>query len=89
MSDLTSLPNIGKTLAFLLSEVDITTEEELRQVGTEQAYIRIQAIDPGACMSKLCAIEGAIQGIRWHHLSAERKTELKQFFQLVHKTTKI
>ncbi len=30
----------------------------------------------------LCALEGAIQGIRWHGLSKERKEELKQFLKM-------
>ncbi|MDR1301443.1 MAG: TfoX/Sxy family protein [Treponema sp.] len=36
--------------------------------------------DSSACYNRLCAIEGAIQGIRWHNLSDEIKNELKQFY---------
>ena len=82
---LEELPNIGHTLADLLRKAGIETPEDLFDAGTLQAYIRIQAIDPDACYSKLCAIEGAIEGIRWHSLSEEKRKELKQFFALVHK----
>jgi DNA transformation protein len=79
-TDLTSLPNIGKTLAELLVQAGIETAAQLKAVGSEKAFIRISAIDSEACLSKLCALEGAIQGIRWHQLSADKKRELREFF---------
>jgi DNA transformation protein len=82
---LEDLPNIGASLAELHHEAEINTPEELYKNGTFQAFIRIKAIDPTACFSKLCAIEGAIESIRWHHLSKEKKSELKQFFTLFNK----
>lgn len=85
MTDLTKLPNIGKELERLLNQVDISSAEELKHVGSENAFIRIKTIDPTACFSKLCALEGAIQGIRWHNLSKEKKQELKDFFNIVSK----
>ncbi len=42
MGNLTSLPNIGMELEKQLSIVGITTEEELRSVGSREAWIRIQ-----------------------------------------------
>jgi DNA transformation protein and related proteins len=77
---LRNLPNIGETLSILLQEAGINTPEELYEAGSARAFTRIKAIDPEACLSKLCALEGAIEGIRWHHLSKEKKAELKQFF---------
>jgi len=82
---LEDLPNIGASLAELLHETGINTPDELYENGTFQAFIRIKAIDPDACFSKLCALEGAVEGIRWHHLSKEKKSELKQFFTLINK----
>ena len=78
---LTELPNIGKVVAEKLCEVGITTPEELKAIGTEQAFIRLQTIDETACLSMLQGLEGAIQGIRWHNLPRERKEELKEFFR--------
>lgn len=85
MTELTSLPNIGKELAKILQQVGIKSGEELKQVGSENAFIRIKTIDPSACINKLCALEGAVQGIRWHNLSMERKQELKEFLKMVEK----
>jgi DNA transformation protein and related proteins len=80
--DLTILPNIGKELACKLKQIGINSPEELKAAGTEQVFIQLKIIDPGACFSELCAIEGAIADIRWHYLSSVRKQELKQFFAI-------
>jgi DNA transformation protein len=79
---LTELPNIGSVVAEKLNQVGISTPEELRAIGTEQAFIRLQTIDETACLSMLQALEGAVQGIRWHNLPKERKEELKEFMRL-------
>lgn len=81
MSELTQLPNIGKTLAEKLELAGIHTVEEFKAIGSEQIAIRLSTIDNhDFCINMMYAIEGAIQGIRWHGLSKERKEELKEFF---------
>lgn len=82
METLQSLPNIGKTLAKKLDKVGIKTPEELIEIGSENALLRIREIDKSGCYNMLCALEGAIQGIRWYGLSKERKEELKEFLRL-------
>ncbi len=82
MDSLSKLPNIGKTLEEKLRKVGITTPQELINTGSENALMQIRAIDESACFNMLCALEGAIQGIRWHSLSIERKDELKHFLKL-------
>lgn len=81
MGTLTSLPNIGQTLARQLEEVGISTEEELRRVGSREAWMRIMARDPSVCLSHLSALEGALQGVRWHNLMPEVKSGLKAFYR--------
>ena len=81
-TELTDMPNIGKVVAEKLIEVGISTPEELCAVGAEQAFIRLQTIDEGACLCMLQGLEGAVQGIRWHNLPKERKEELKQFYRM-------
>jgi len=81
-TELSSLPNVGKVLEGSLRQVGIDTPEQLRQLGAEEAFLRIRAqVDSGACLHLLYGIEGAIQGIPDKDLSAETKTELKQFFR--------
>ena len=80
MSELSKLPNLGAVLEEKLLQVGIETPEQLKQIGSKQAWLDIKAIDPDACYNSLCALEGAIQGVRWHSLSSDDKEELKKFF---------
>lgn len=81
METLRDLPNIGKELEKLLVKVGLDTPEKLREAGTREAFFRLKALNPTACHAKLYGIDGAIKGIRWHHLSAEEKRELNDFFK--------
>jgi len=81
MNKLTDLPNIGKVLADKLIEAGIKTPEDLFDLGAEKAFLRIKMKDKDACLSKLCALEGAVRGIRWHNLTADRKQELEHFIK--------
>lgn len=85
MEKLADLPNIGKVVAARLAEVGIETPEQLRAMGAEQAFIRLKTVDEGACLSMLCGLEGAVQGIRWHQLPKARKEELKAFLKMARK----
>jgi DNA transformation protein len=78
---LSDLPNIGTTLAQRLSEIGISTPEELIRLGSKTAFIRLKVADPTTCINTLMALEGAVLGIRWHHLSEDSKLELKQFYR--------
>ncbi len=86
MKQLTDLPNIGKTLAKKLNLVGIENEKVLKEIGSENAIIKIATNEnSGACINMLYALEGAIQGIRWHELDKERKQELKEFYKMLDK----
>jgi len=85
ISELMALPNIGKVLAEKLIEIKITSAEKLQAAGTEKIFKKLYKADPEACCNKLYAIEGAVQGIRWHSLTKERKAELKEFFDKIKK----
>ena len=81
MTPLTESPNIGSTLAELLEEIGINHQEELVEVGSTKAIMRLASIDRNrVCLLMLYALEGAVQGIRWHGLSEIRKDELKDFY---------
>jgi len=83
MGELSKLPNIGSKLEAQLNEVGIERIEQLGKTGSKQAWLDIKAIDSSACINRLCALEGAIQGIRWHSLPDEVKSELKEFYNKV------
>lgn len=83
-SDLSHHINIGKDTETKLIQVGIDSYEKLVSIGSEGAFIQLQTIDPGACLSLLYGLEGAIEGTRWNELSSEKKLSLKEF----HKRTK-
>ena len=80
MGELSQLTNIGKVVEEQLNQVGIVTEEDLRLEGAEQAWLKIQEIDESACMHRLLALEGAIQGVKKTLLPEERKKELREFY---------
>ncbi len=81
MGELSKLPNIGKVLEKQLNEVEINSIENLREIGSKKAWIKIKNIDESACLNRLCALEGAIRNIRWHDLDESIKKDLKEFKQ--------
>jgi DNA transformation protein len=81
-NDLTALPNIGKVLAEKLKLAEIDTAEKLQSIGSENTFIRLKTIENDVCFNTLCALEGAIQGIRWHNLEKYKKEELRMFFEM-------
>ena len=81
MGELSKLPNIGKAVEAQLIQVGIETPEALRQVGAKAAWLKIQEIDPSACIHRLLALEGAIQGVKKSLLPDAVKADLKEFYQ--------
>lgn len=82
MGQLSKLPNIGKEVERQLNQVGINTYEELQELGAEKAWLKIQEIDESACIHRLLALEGALNGIKKSQLSDNRKAELKEFYNL-------
>ena len=81
MTELSKLPNIGKILEEQLNQVGITTVSELKEIGSKEAWLKIQKIDESACIHRLMALEGAIQGVKKTMLTDEVKVDLKKFYQ--------
>ena len=81
MGELSKFPNIGKTVEGQLIHVGIHSVEELKKVGAKAAWLRIQEIDESACINRLMALEGAIEGVKKTMLSDEVKADLKVFYQ--------
>jgi len=84
-TDLSLQPNIGKDTEAKLIQVGIQNYAELETVGTEQAFLRLQTLDPGACIHLLYGLEGAIEGIPSTKLSAEKKQQLREFHRMANK----
>lgn len=85
MNELSKYPNIGKVVEKQLNDIGIVTIEQLKEAGSKEAWLNIKSIDSAACYNRLCALEGAIQGIRWHSLPEEVKKDLKDFYNATKK----
>lgn len=83
MGRLSELPNIGKTLEKRLIEAGVADAEALKQAGSKDAFMKLRMLEGDTCFNALCALEGAVQGIRWHHLSSETKEALKTFYDSI------
>lgn len=79
---LSELPNIGPELERQLNVVGIETYDDLKNLGSMEAWLKIRAVDPSACIHRLYSLEGAIEGIKKAELPVERKTLLKDFYNL-------
>ena len=64
-----------------LVQVGIDSIDKLKQMGSKSAWLKIQEIDESACIHRLLALEGAIQGVKKTMLSDEVKADLKEFYQ--------
>jgi DNA transformation protein len=80
MEELSKLFNIGEVVEAQLNAVGIKNYEQLKELGSKQAWLELRKIDPSACIHRLYALEGAIQGIKKSDLPANKKTELKEFY---------
>ena len=80
MGELSKLPNIGQAVEKQLNDVGITTYEELKSIGSKEAWLRIKAIDDSACIHRLLAMEGAIRGVKKTLLDETIKKDLKEFY---------
>jgi len=80
MGELSKLLNIGKVVEEQLNQVGIEGLEQLKHIGSKQAWLKIKSIDDSAWINRLYALEGAIQGIKKNYLSDETKMELKEFY---------
>ncbi len=78
---LSELPNIGKVMEKRLNAVEVYNVDEFMKMGSKEAFTRLRLLEGDTCFSSLCGLEGAIQGVRWHYLSNETKSDLKEFFQ--------
>jgi DNA transformation protein and related proteins len=85
MKDLSKIINIGKDTEKKLHQAGINSLEQMADLGSEQVFIRLQTIDPGACLNLLYGIQGAIEGTKWNELSTEKKQQLLDFYKRVKK----
>jgi len=79
LAELTSLRNIGKEIERKLKSVDITTAEELKKIGSKEAFIKLKLRYSNLCLVHLYVLEGAISDIEYNQLPEDVKKDLKSF----------
>jgi len=75
---LTDLPNIGAVLAEKLSAAGVETPSDLKDLGSVEALRRVRRTseEDRPCLSMLCALEGAIRGVRWYSIPENERSQL-------------
>ena len=81
MTRLRDLPGLGPKSEACLMAVGINTEQELRELGALQAFMKLKAQSTHTNSSTtslnfLYALVGAIEGISWQQVARERRLEL-------------
>lgn len=78
---LKDLPNLTFQLEILLYEAGITNEEALRELGAEQCWLKIRALNKHLSYKVLFALEGAITGLHVAALPEVRRQELVEWYK--------
>ena len=71
--------NIGKEIEKKLNFIGIFSAEELIEVGSKDAFLRLKINHPNLCAVHLYALQGAIDDIEYNRLTDEIKDDLKAF----------
>ncbi|MGK9067544.1 TfoX/Sxy family protein [Stutzerimonas chloritidismutans] len=74
--ELLTLKNLGKTSAQWLHASGIHTADDLRRIGSVNAYQAVKSRGFGASRVLLYAIEGALRDVSWKDLPEGLKHEL-------------
>lgn len=79
------LRNLGPTSSRWLQACNITTRDQLAQLGAVTAFCIVRTRFPKASLNLLWALAAALEDIDWRELSPERKLQLcSQLAELTH-----
>lgn len=79
MIELSSMRNIGTEIEKKLKSVGVCSPEQLIELGSKEAFIRLKVQYPNVCLVHLYTLQGAIDDIEYNHLPENVKQELKDF----------
>ncbi|PSJ48719.1 TfoX/Sxy family DNA transformation protein, partial [Pseudaminobacter soli (ex Li et al. 2025)] len=66
------LPNLGPYIAKRLAEIGVRSADGLRAMGAVEAYARLKfQFGRGVTLNALWAMDAALSGIDWRHLTDE------------------
>lgn len=79
VAELASMRNIGKEMEKKLLSVGICSAEELAQLGSKEAFLRLKLCYPTVCLVHLYTLQGAIDQMEYNRLPDAVKRDLKCF----------
>jgi len=84
MSDLNTLRNIGPKSARMLEEIGVATVEDLRELGSVKAFIKLQFTFPDQIsLNFLWAMHAGLLDRDWRDISEGEKSDLKHHIGLL------
>lgn len=74
--------NLGKATAQMLAEVDILTEEDLRNIGAVEAFAHLKfRFGSNVTFVALYALHSALVDRDWRDITPEEKNQLKASYR--------
>lgn len=70
------LANLGSKSAQMLARAGITTETELRRLGSVKAYLAVKHAGEKPGINLLWVLEGCLSGRRWQDVAREDRLSL-------------
>jgi TfoX C-terminal domain. len=77
--ELTAMKNIGDEMKKKLNSINVINAEDLIELGSKEAFLRLKIKYPKICLVHLYTLQGAVDNISFNMLSQEVKEELKDF----------
>ena len=81
--------NIGKEIGKKLKSVEICSAEELKSIGSKEAFFRLKTRYSNVCLVHLYTLQGAIEDIEYNQLSEATKRDLKEFSDKIKKEARV
>ena len=75
VAELGSMKNIGKEMERKLQSVGICSAEELIQIGSQEAFLRLRLQFSNVCLVHLYTLQGAIDDVSYNQLPEEVRKE--------------
>jgi DNA transformation protein len=73
---LAAVANLGPKSSAVLAQAGVTSLEQLRKLGSVNAFSRAKRVQPSVTLNLLWALEGAILGQSWQSVAREHRTSL-------------
>lgn len=71
-----ALRNLGPASLRMLAAAGMSTDEDLRALGSVAAYLAVKRTGANASLNLLWALEGALTGRDWRLVAREERTAL-------------